>query len=53
MAERTAREAELETQQVVSNLYNIQEKIETSIKRANHWKDINKNRALTLNLRVQ
>lgn len=50
--EHTAREMEAQDHQVVSVLYNIQSKIATSLKRANHWKEINKNRALTLNLRV-
>lgn len=36
----------------MSSLYNIQEKIATSIRRASQWKDISKNRASTFNARV-
>ena len=49
----TARETEVQDHQIVSDLYNIQAKIATSLKRANHWKEINKNKALHLNLRVK
>jgi len=50
--ENSAREAEQDNQMIVSNLYNINEKLNTSIKRANQWKDYSKNRALALNMRV-
>jgi hypothetical protein len=50
--ENSLREAELETQMVVTNLYNIEEKLKTSMKRANQMKDISKDRAHAQNMKV-
>jgi hypothetical protein len=51
--ENTAREMEMQDHQIVSDLYSIQTKIATSLQRANYQKQLNKNRAFNLNLRVQ